>query len=243
MTASALQHYERHLAPVYSWMAGGIESALGRGQDELTEIGVSNRGARYAVDLGAGFGMHAIPLARTGCRVLAVDSSAILLEELKAHANALPVTAVQVDLLEFPRHLAGRPDIVLCMGDTLTHLPDLSAVTTLIARVAEHLSAGSRFVLTFRDYSEALKGPNRFIPVKSDETRILTCSIEYDEATVQVHDILHEFSQGAWAMRASAYRKLRLVPAWVTEQLEKFGFVVEVGVGLSGMTRICAERA
>jgi len=81
---SALEHYEKLLAPVYSWMAGGMESAITRGQDELAEIGLLNRGARYAVDLGAGFGMHSIPLARAGCRVLAVDSSAILLNELKA---------------------------------------------------------------------------------------------------------------------------------------------------------------
>ena len=240
---SALEHYEKLLAPVYSWMAGGMESAITRGQDELAEIGLLNRGARYAVDLGAGFGMHSIPLARAGCRVLAVDSSAILRNEPKAHANALAVTTVQDDLLDFPRHLAGRPDVVLCMGDTLAHLPELSSVTSLIATVAKHLSPVSHFVITLRDYSKALEGPNRFIPVKSDESRILTCFLEYDEATVQVHDILHEFNEGAWGMRVSAYRKLRLAPGWVKDQLERCGFVVAVGVGLSGMTRMCATRA
>jgi len=243
MMASALEHYERHLAPVYSWMAGGVESAIRRGRNELAEMGLLNRGARYAVDLGAGFGTHAIALARTGCRVLAVDSSAILLEELKAHAHHLPVTAVQDDLLNFPRHLAGRPDIVLCMGDTLTHLPDLSSVTTLIATVAEQLSSGDPFVVTFRDYSEALEGTDRFILARSDESRLLTCCLEYDEGTVQVHDILHEFNQGAWGMRVSGYRKLRLAPAWVKDQLEKHRFVVVPGVHASGMTRICAKRA
>jgi 2-polyprenyl-3-methyl-5-hydroxy-6-metoxy-1,4-benzoquinol methylase len=121
MIASALRHFERHRVPVNSWMAGGIESAITRGRDELAEIGSLHRGARYALDLGAGLGMHAIPLVRTGCRVLAVDSSAILLDELEAHADALPVTAVQDDPLDFPRHLASRPDVVLCMGDTLTN--------------------------------------------------------------------------------------------------------------------------
>jgi SAM-dependent methyltransferase len=240
---STLEHYERHLAPVYSWMAGGIESAITRGQDELTEISVLNRGAKFAVDLGAGFGMHSIPLARTGCRVLAVDTSAMLLDELNAHAHALPVTTVQDDLLDFPRHLAGRPDIVLCMGDTLTHLPEPSSVTTLIATVARHLSPGNHFVISFRDYAKALEGPNRFIPVRSDESRILTCFLEYDEAAVQVHDILHEFHEGVWGMRVSAYRKVRLAPGWVKDQLEKCGFVVAVGVGISGMTRMCATRA
>jgi len=96
---SAGERYEGHLAPIYSWMAGGTEHAITRGRDELAEIGLLHRRARYAVDLGAGIGIHAIPLARAGCRVLAVDSSSLLLEELERHANALPVTAVQDDLI------------------------------------------------------------------------------------------------------------------------------------------------
>jgi hypothetical protein len=64
--SSALEHYEKHLAPVYSWMVGGIENAIARGQQELLDIGIMNSGAKYAVDLGAGFGMHSIPLAKTG---------------------------------------------------------------------------------------------------------------------------------------------------------------------------------
>lgn len=238
--SSAREHYEKHLAPVYAWMAGGTEAAIARGQNELTEIGLLNSDAGYAVDLGAGFGMHSIPLARTGCRVLAIDSSALLLQELRTHANGLAITTVQDDLLNFPRHLAGKPEIVLCTGDTLTHLPESSSVTTLIATVAEYLAPGNRFVLTFRDYSRALENTDRFIPVKSDQSRILTCFLEYAEGTVQVHDILHESKEGAWGMRVSAYRKLRLEPDWVKGQLEKNGFVVVVDVGLSGMVRFCA---
>lgn len=241
--SSAPQHYEKHLGPVYAWTAGGTDAAITRGQNELTEIGLLNSGAGYAVDLGAGFGMHAIPLARTGCRVLAIDTSALLLQELRTHANGLAITTVQDDLLNFPRHLAGKPEIVLCMGDTLTHLPESSSVTTLIATVAEHLAPGNQFVVTFRDYSRALENTDRFIPVKSDPSRILTCFLEYAEGAVRVHDILHESKEGAWSMRVSAYRKLRLEPGWVKGQLKNSGFVVWADAGLSGMVRFRATRA
>lgn len=240
--SSTLEHYEKHLAPVYSWIAGGIENAIARGQQELTSIGLLNRGARYAVDLGAGFGMHAIPLARSGCSVLAVDMSAVLLQELKTHANGAAIAIVRDDLLNFPHLLTDTPEIILCMGDTLTHLPTRSSVTALIEKVAAHLDPGGQFIITFRDYSNALAGANRFIPVKSDESRILTCFLEYSEDAVQVHDILHEFKGGTWSMRASAYRKLRLAPNWVKAQLEKVGFLVGMDAGLSGMVRFCAMR-
>jgi SAM-dependent methyltransferase len=240
--SSTLEHYEKHLAPVYSWMAGGIEDAITRGQKELTDIGLLNRNLKYAVDLGAGFGMHSIPLARTGCTVLAIDSSAFLLQELKSQAKGAAIAIVQDDLLSFARHLTGEPEIVLCMGDTLTHLPEKSSITNVIAAVSEHLRPGGLFVITFRDYSTALEGASRFIPVKGDESRILTCFLEYAEDTVEVHDILHEFKDGAWSMRVSAYRKLRVDPSWVKEQLEKRGFAVDVASGLSGMVRFRATR-
>lgn len=47
-------------------------------------------------------------------------------------------------------------------------------------------------LLSFRDYSVPLQDEKRFIPVRSDEGRILTCFLEYSEDSVLVHDILHE---------------------------------------------------
>lgn len=240
--ASVQDHYELHLAPVYSWMAGGMDNAVARGQKELTDIGLLEGGPGYAVDLGAGFGMHAIPLSRSGCNVLAIDTSAYLMDELKDYADDAPVVTVQDDLLNFASHLSDKPDVALCMGDTLTHLPGKSSVTALFSSVWEHLSHGGRFVITFRDYTKALEGTNRFIHVKSDESKISACFLEYVEDTVRVHDILHERITGTWVMRVSAYQKLRLDPGRIKQQLKSSGFVVSVGAGFSGMVRIIASK-
>lgn len=241
--ASVYDHYEKHLAPLYSWLAGGVEEAIGRGQGELAAVGLLGAdGAGYALDLGAGFGMHAIPLARQGWKVLAIDSSALLLEELRAHPGGGSVTTVQDDLLGFPRHLSGRPDAILCMGDTLTHLPDRTAVRALFALASGHLPAGGRLVLSFRDYSKALEGPDRFILVKGDASRLFTCFLDYGDDAVRVHDILHERGEDGWRMRVSAYDKLRLGPEWVQRELGGCGLRVRVETGLSGLVRIVAVR-
>lgn len=237
------EHYARYLAPVYAWMVGGADEAVRRGRQELLDLGLLDPPAVYAVDLGAGLGMHSIPLERNGSRVLAVDSSALLLGELRRHDPCAAITTVEDDLLNFPAYLHGVPDLVLCMGDTLTHLPDRTAVASLFSLVAEHLWASGRFVLTFRDYSRALDGTNRFVHVKSDASRILTCFLEYCDNTVQVHDILHELGSGGWSMRVSAYTKLRLAPQWVKAQLEDCGFVVDLTGGSSGMVRVNAALA
>lgn len=240
---SVFEHYEKHLAPVYSWMAGGIDNAVSRGQRELMDIGLLSGEAKYAVDLGAGFGMHSIPLANNGWNVLAIDSSALLLSELTAHTAGASIATVQDDLLNFTHYLSDVPEVVLCMGDTLPHLADRASVKSLISSVSGHLMSGGRFVITFRDYTKALEGPDRFIPVKSDESRILTCFLEYAEDSIQVHDILHERNEGAWCMRVSTYHKLRLKPDWVKARLEEYGFLVSVSAGLSGMIRMIAAKA
>src|SRR5690349_17523077 len=109
------------------------------------------------------------------------------------------------------------------MGDTLTHLPDPSSVEQLFSAVAESLTQNGMFVATFRDYTSPLTGQQRFIPVRSDADRILTCFLEYAPGYVDVHDLLHERDGGAWQLRVSAYRKLRLAPAWVSDALRRRG--------------------
>lgn len=237
---SVVEHYERVLSPVYSWMAGGAAAALDAGAAEIAALSLDLPKDSRVADLGAGFGMHAIPLARAGARVLAIDSSAQLLDELQRLAGGLPITCARDDLLNFRSHLQGNPAVVLCMGDTLTHLPEHTNVDFLVQEVAEVLAPGGRFVISFRDYTEPLQDLKRFIPVRSDERRILTCFLEYDEDTVLVHDILHERSGDSWETRVSSYRKLRLSPDRVIGSLETLGFATRREAGSRGMVRIVA---
>lgn len=236
------EHYANHLAPVYAWMVGGIDDALARGQRELAGLGLTDVAGGYAVDLGAGFGMHSIPLARSGWKVLAIDSSADLLAELEARTQGVAVSTVCDDLLNFQHYLSGTPSLILCMGDTLTHLPSLASVETLLRSVGARLAPAGRFISTFRDYSRALEGTDRFISVKSDDDRISTCFLEYGASTIRIHDVLHERRSGGWAMRVSAYDKLRLEPEWLKQRLEGLGFTASTEVGPSGMARITAMR-
>lgn len=238
---SVCDHYASHLAPIYAWMCGGAEAALARGAAELDALGLMPRVTRRAVDLGAGFGTHSIPLALRGFRVLAIDSSEELLRELRILAAALPVRTVQGDMLGFREHLEDAPEIILCMGDTLTHLGDLRTIESLFTEVAAALAPGGAFVLSFRDYTMPLEGERRFIPVKNDTDRILTCFLEYEDAHVNVHDLVHERDGLGWRQRVSAYRKLRLAPDWVAAALERAGFRTRRQTGLSGMVRLVAE--
>lgn len=235
-------HYAGHLAPVYSWMAGGHEAALARGAAEVDALALPGSPGELVVDLGAGFGVHAIPLARRGARVLAIDTSPLLLDELSALATGLSIRTVVDDLLAFRRHLEEPPMAVLCLGDTLTHLQSHGEVQQLVTGASAVLPPGGTLVFSFRDYTIERTGDERFIQVRADRDRILACFLEYQPRHVVVHDILHELAEGRWSTSVSHYRKLKIAPEALVRLLAATGLDARREAGAAGMVRVVATR-
>lgn len=240
---SVAEHYKQHLGPIYVWMAGGVDAALKTGSNDIEALDLPPVRDAVAVDLGAGFGMHAIPLARRGYRVVAIDTCAELLSALDRERGDLPVVVVEADLLTFRRQLAEMPALIVCLGDTLTHLDEEASVRILISEASAALPPGGMLVFSFRDYTTALTGEQRFIPVRSADDRILTCFLDYDDTHVTVNDIVHERTGGQWQLRVGSYRKLRLAPDSVVRSLETAGFAVRRRDGARGMVWLVATRA
>jgi SAM-dependent methyltransferase len=237
---SVEEHYARLLAPVYLWMAGGLDHALRQAEADLRPF-IPGRG--LAIDLGAGFGLHAIALARAGWDVLAIDSSEFLLAQLASFGAKLPIRTAHTDLREFSGQLKGQtPQLILCMGDTLTHLADHAEVEALLREVAVSLAPGGRFFVSFRDYSHPPEGTARFISVRADTDRVLTCFLEAAGDRVIVHDLLHEKSGDGWSMRVSAYPKLPVTPEFVVKILQRAGLRVSVEPDRRGLTFLSGEK-
>jgi len=236
-------HYATHLGPVYSWMLGDIDAAFARSAAEIDDLKLPEANHGAAVDLGAGLGLHALPLARRGFHVTAIDSCQVLLEELRSRSGTLGVTAVNADLADFRAVLKEQPRVVLCMGDTLTHLPDFGSVESLLKEVVACLPRGGVFAATFRDYAtRTLEGDKRFILVRADADRIMTCFLEYEDHQVIVHDLLNKKEDGRWRQTISSYPKLRLAPEWVASSLSEQGFGVKRDTTPGGMVRIVATK-
>jgi len=221
---SVEQHYDQVLADVYSWMLGGFDAGIARNTELFAKLGITPRGSRIAIDLGAGCGFQSIPLARLGFAVTAIDLDRKLLDQLRSHAGDAPIAIVRDDLLNFVRHTRGDAELVVCMLDTLLHLPSQDAVRALFAKVRGALQPGGRFIVTFRDLSHELTDLDRFLSVRSDERTILTCFLEYEPEHVKVHDLVQRRQDGGWTLHKSFYRKLRLAPQWVTAELGAAGF-------------------
>ena len=243
MTSSVAEHYENHLAPIYSWMVGDFDAACSDADSFYSDISLPNGNGLIAVDLGCGHGVHSIPLARRGYRVLALDTSQHLLAEMEAKIGELSIKAISADLIDFKNQLGSdTAALIACMGDTLTHLPSLEAVRTLIRDSATALSPKGCLTLSFRDYSHELVGLDRLIPVRSDDRRIHTCFLEYQSDTVIVHDIIHSLRGSAWQTSVSAYPKLRLRPDSVVAIAQSSGLTLARKQTVRGMHHFAFDR-
>jgi SAM-dependent methyltransferase len=218
------EHYEHVLADVYSWMLGGFDAAISRNAAFFERLGVSPIGSGRAVDLGAGCGFQAIPLARAGFSVTAIDLDGQLLDELRRNDATGNVRTVKGDMLRFTDHIDGQAELAVCMTDTLLHLESADQIRKLFTQLHQHIEPGGRFIATFRDLSSPLRDLDRFIPVRSDDSRILTCFLERADDRVRVHDLLWQRIDGNWHFSKSFYYKLSITPEQAGSSLLAAGF-------------------
>jgi SAM-dependent methyltransferase len=227
------EHYERLLSKHYTWMFGTSfeervneqKSFLSRTLEPLTDKIES----ALAVDLGCGPGFQTIVLAQLGFSpVIAIDTSSELLDELRSHASDLPIQIEKADLRELAAIVpAGQATVIVCMGDTLTHLPSKRDVSTLFLAAFDALQPGGMMVITYRDLTMELHGTDRFIPIRSDDNTIMTCFLEFENAdSVVVYDLVHTRQAAGWCLNKSSYRKLRLGIDWLCKELEDAGLTV-----------------
>ena len=240
--ADVKTHYDSLLGTYYSWMLGGFELKLTDNRKFFNEHGIQPTLSGVAMDLGAGCGFQSIPLAETGFKVIAIDTSHDLLAELRQNAGQLPIDAVEDDLLNFGQHSPKETELVVCMGDTLTHLDSLENVQRLLETVYHVLGRNGRLILSFRDLSTEMKDLERFIPVRSEDNVIFTCFLEYEKKHVKVHDIVYEKTDNQWQMKKSFYRKLRIPPEWTHECLLRIGFEIQTFDIQSGMVTVIVRK-
>jgi hypothetical protein len=239
---SVEEHYKEVLAHHYAWIYGGAENQIGVYRAFFSEHALHPDGSGFALDLGAGCGFQSIPLAELGFQVIAIDLSRELLDQLRDRRGGLPIVAIRDDLLNFGRHSPQPYDLIVCMGDTLTHLNTLRDVQTLIKKVQKSLVPMGRLILGFRDMSVAVRDLERFIPVRSDADRIFTCFLEYEPRHVKVHDLVYERCADRWVLHKSFYRKLRISAQWLQTQIKKVGLEFEHLDVNNGITTMIARK-
>ena len=238
----AKTHYNDLLAPVYAWMTGDFRERV---QDAIAFFRrhcVLPQSNRLAYDLGAGHGIQTVALANLGFDVIAVDFNKQLIDELKSNSEGFSIQTVEADIIEYLDESKQQAELVICMGDTLTHLSDPEQVKALIQKGSEKLTGNGKLVFSYRDLSTELKGSERFIHVRSDDARSMLCFLEYFPDYVRVHDIVIEKRNGHWKQKVSTYAKLRIPVSDLLDLLEKNRVAILHREVIRGMEYVIGQR-
>jgi SAM-dependent methyltransferase len=242
MNSNVKAHYNALLEENYTWISGGWGEQVQKNRKFFSSHAITPHDNRVAIDLGAGCGFQSVPLAKLGFSVTAVDFSLPLLEELSIHAGDLPVETIQSDIRHFSLWAGRHPALVVCMGDTLTHLPTLTEADDIVRQCFKELDPGGRLVLSLRDYSREPDGAVVVIPVLRGEDRIFLCRLEYHADTLTVQDILYSRGLGVWGRTAGKYEKIRIAPETLTRILTVAGFAIEYSAVDDGMITVIARK-
>lgn len=166
--------YYRTIAPYYD-----LELA-DRGDVGFWLALARRRQPRTVLDLGAGTGRIALPLARLladqGGVVYALDASASMLACARAKAQRSPRTGwprrlrlMQVDMRCF--RVDTRCDLVIAADDPFAHLLDDSDVLTVLAGVSRCLAPDGLLVVETPIHTRQLEADHRGEPVRHVRTR------------------------------------------------------------------------
>ena len=236
------EHYDTHLGFFYSWMLGDFEEKKNEFVKFCKKNSVIPHDSGLAIDLGAGNGIQSVALGELGFKVKAVDFNQTLLTELETKTGDLQIETLNGDLRDIPKFKPNKPELIICCGDTISHLDNELEISRLIENINDILTSSGKIILSFRDYSLELKDTQRFIPVKSDSNKILTCHLEYFDKKVKVTDLLHEKIDNEWVQRVSSYDKVRTTKGMITNMLNSQGFDITLNETIDRMITIIGRK-
>lgn len=238
---TAKEHYDNHLAHFYEWMAGDFAMKQTEQQDFFDRNGIKPLQNKIAIDLGSGHGLQSLALAKLGFQVRAIDFNRQLLDSLYLRGKEFEIKVFLQDLLR-EENFKEQGGLIVCMGDTIAHLESLNEIQLLIEQCFKCLIVNGKLILSYRDYGNELTDMQRFIPVKSDEDKILTCFLEYFENKVRVTDLFHERINGQWVQRVSSYLKVRITNQMIEHLINQTGFKILICEAIAGMNYRVAEK-
>jgi len=236
------EHYDKHLSDFYAWMLGDFELAKNTFKEFCSQCNIKSENEELAVDLGAGHGIQTIALSELGYRVKAIDFNDQLLMELKSKIETKKIEVIQGNIIHAKEIVKEVPNIIACCGDTISHLETFEQLEMLLFDCFNLLPRKGKLILTFRDYTEELMDTQRFIPVKSDQDRILTCVLEYSRDKVKVTDLLHVRNGDNWVQKVSSYDKLRITTDYLLSKAKEIGFVILESTSVNRMIHLLLEK-
>ena len=125
-------------------------------------------GAERILDIACGTGIYAAALARRGRAVVGVDADASMLSKARERAPSLRFLEGKMESI--CEAVTGPFDAVLCIGNSLPHLPEVDAVRRFFDSVHRLLRPGGKLLIQIINFDRlAGKGLTRLPPLCGED--------------------------------------------------------------------------
>jgi glycine/sarcosine N-methyltransferase len=195
--------------------------------------------AGRALDAGSATGAHTLALARRGWEVLGLEPSRRMVEIARGRAAAQGLSSARfeaADMRDAGSWIEGSSlDLLLCLGNTLPHLPDIESVYGFLDLARDLLKPSGLLALQLVNFGRPDIGPGFAFPeLRAGGTRFLR---RYEEASDKAGKIdpdalafVTELLDGSTARRSDPERDrtrlLAIRPPRLLHALREGGFSV-----------------
>ncbi|MCY3671433.1 MAG: methyltransferase domain-containing protein [Alphaproteobacteria bacterium] len=116
------------------------------------------RGKDTVLDVACGTGFHSVRLTEAGFNVTSSDGSATMLAKAfeNARSRGLILKTVQADWRWLNRHIQGKYDAIICLGNSFTHLHEEQDRRRALAEFYAALKHDGMLILDQRNYDAML---------------------------------------------------------------------------------------
>lgn len=182
------------------------------------------------VELGAGTGRLALPLAEAGCPVVALDVSAPMLgrlgERLEGTGGALPALPLVADMTE-PALRPGCASVVLVAFNTLFNVTDPDDQQRAVDRAADLLEPGGRFVVEAFVPPDPDDAPRSDVSARSVEVDRVVLVVALRDPAAQTITGQHVELTEAGGVRLRPWKVRYLTPTQLDAAATAAGLVLE----------------
>jgi len=185
------------------------------------------------LDVAAGIGTQALPLAQLGHRVTARDLSAGAINRLlrEAQDRDLSIDAAAADMLRVAETVDCCFHSVLCMDNSLPHLLTDSEISAALSQFHELLVPGGLLLLSVRDYAKVDRTPEstHLYGERHHGTRKFRLGQTWDwldPSHYRTTFLVEEFREGGWEKVCETHSTYYAISITrLLELMEAAGFV------------------
>lgn len=186
--------YGRSFADVYDeWYADAFDT------DAAVSAIVDLAAGAPVLELGAGTGRLAVPLAAAGLEVVALDASVEMLDRLRVNDRSGLIEPVLADMASFAGSMTTRRfGVVVCACNTILNLSDENAVAACLADAAAVLQPGGLVVIEAIVPADPADVPIRSLtPARVHTDTVVFIETHLDSSTGRLEGRHVEIADGA----------------------------------------------